>query len=99
MRIRRESNLKKLVEAKTTAEKLQAEKIQMLDEQSAIKGAVTKAEHRQKYAEKNKLFFKAIKEVSKRARLLGYSEKEVRAIRDEIYYPDGRPSRRLVEVK
>ena len=95
MRLKREKNFLKLSEAKIEADKLQAKKMQLLNERDIIQGAIRNAEHRQKYSELNKRFFQAVKEVRKRARLLGYSEKEIEAIVDEIYYPDGRPALRV----
>ena len=95
MRLKREKNFLKLSEAKIEADKLQAKKMQLLNERDIIQGAIRKAEHRQKYSELNKRFFQAVKEVRKRSRLLGYSEKEIEAIVDEIYYPDGRPAHRV----
>ena len=95
MRLKREKNFLKLSEAKIEADKLQAKKMQLLNERDIIQGAIRKAEHRQKYSELNKRFFQAVKEVRKRSRLLGYSEKEIEAIVDEFYYPDGRPALRV----
>ena len=95
MRLRREKNLKKLTEAIESAEFWRNGMLNLLNEQSEVQGALKKAEHRQEYRDVSKLYFKDLKEVKKRARLLGYSEKEINAIVDEIYWPDGRPQVRV----
>ena len=73
MRLKREKNLKKLNEAKESAEFWRSGMNNYLNEMDEVQGAVKKAEHRQQYSQIRKLYFKDLKEVKKRGRLLGYS--------------------------
>ena len=95
MRLRREKNMKKLNEAIQDAGFWKAGSDTLLKERKTILSAVEKAENRQKQHDCSREYFKSLKEVKKRARLLGYSEKEIEAILDEIYWPDGRPTVRV----
>lgn len=97
MRLFKDKNKAKLANAIHDAEIWYNAKMLNLETKKDLQTAVERAEHKQEYRELDILFQKELKRVKKYSRLLGYSEKEVNEIEQDIRYPDGKPGRRSPE--
>ena len=94
MRLFKDKNKEKLATAIHDAEIWYNAKMLNLETRKDLQTAVEKAEHKQEFIELDKFYAKELKRVRKYSRLLGYSEKEVNEIVQDIRYPDGKPGRR-----
>ena len=97
MRLFKDKNKEKLATAIHDAEIWYNAKMLNLETKQDLQTAVERAEHKQEYIELDKFYAKELKKVKKYSRLLGYSEKEVNEIVQDIRYPDGKPGRRSPE--